>query len=278
MKSKLLFILLVLSSIYGHTQINLPAASPNAKVQQTIGFTDITIAYSRPSKRDRILFGEKGLLPYGELWRTGANAATKLTFSTKIKINDISLNKGNYALLTIPGIKEWRINMYTYESTNWLSYITKEPITSFTVTTQTSTEVKESFHIYFDNITLTSGILVLHWDTVKINIPVATEIQDQALNNIAKKLSGPSSLDYFQAAVYLHDTQTELTKALEFIEKATASDPQFFQMHRKALILNDLGRKEEAIIAAKTSLNLAKKAKNNDFIRLNELFIAQSSQ
>ena len=278
MKSKLLFLLLVLSSIYGHAQIKLPAASPKATIQQTIGFTNITIAYSRPGKRNRILFGEKGLLPYGELWRTGANAATKLTFNTKIKINDISLNEGEYALLTIPGNKEWKINLYTYASTNWLSYASKEPLVSFSIPAVTSTEVKESFHIYFDNITLKSGTLILHWDTVKINIPVTTEIQDQALSNISKNLSGPSSLDYFQAAVYLHDTKTDLNKALEYIEKAVVSDPLFFQIHRKALILHDLGRKEEAIIAAKASLDLAKKAKNNDFIRLNERFIAQSSQ
>ena len=278
MKSRLLFLLIVLSSTYGHTQINLPAASPKATVQQTIGFTDITVTYSRPSKRDRILFGEYGLLPYGELWRTGANAATKLTFNNKIKINDISLNEGEYTLLTVPGIKEWKINLYPYESTNWLSYASKEPIVSFSIAARTSTEIKESFHIYFDNITLKSGTLVLHWDTIKINIPIITETHDQALSNISKNLSGPSSLDYFQAAVYLHDTQTDLIKALEYIEKATASDSQFFQMHRKALILNDMGRKEEAIIAAKASLNLAKKAKNKDFIRLNERFIAQSSQ
>lgn len=278
MKSKLLFLLLVLSSMYGRAQIKLPAASPNATVQQTIGFTDITVAYSRPSKRDRILFGEKGLLPYGELWRTGANAATKLTFSSKIKMNDISLNVGEYALLTVPGIKEWKINLYSYASTNWLSYASKEPLVSFSVEAQTSSDIKESFHIYFDDITLKSGTLVLHWGTVKINIPIIIENHDLALSNISKKLSGPSSFDYFQAAVYLHDTQTDLTKALEYIEKATASTPQFFQMHRKALILKDLGKKEEAVIAAQSSLELAKKAKNKDFIRLNEHFIAQSSQ
>ncbi|MBW1295205.1 DUF2911 domain-containing protein [Aquimarina litoralis] len=262
-----------------HAQLSIPALSPSSKFTQTVGLTDIEIQYSRPSKRNRVIFGENGIIPFGELWRTGANRATKITFSEDLKIKGTLIQKGSYAILTRPNNPNWEINFYTYESGNWSSYVDKKPIVSLTAKHQKLTDVLETFLIYIDQITLDTASLTFAWDQSKIVLPLQLGTHPKAMANIEKTLAGPSSFDYFQAALYLHETGNNLEKALTYIQKATKSEnPLFFQVHREALILADLNRKTEAITAAKRSLELSKKANNKDFIRLNEKFIEKWSR
>jgi len=262
-----------------NAQIEIPALSPSSKTSQTIGLTTIDIEYSRPSKRNRTIYGENGILPYNEFWRTGANAATKITFSDDIVLFDTPLKKGTYTILTKPNASRWEIYFYEYNSSNWNTYINLTPVTSFNTNTITLKDSLETFMIYIDQISLDSAQLVFAWDNTKIIIPISVQVHQKTMANIEKVLSGPTNFEYFQAALYLHEAQQELDKALAYIQKVTKSEnPLFFQVHREALILADLNRKTEAIASAKRSLELSKKAGNKDFIRLNQKFIEKWSR
>jgi len=262
-----------------NAQIEIPALSPSSKTSQTIGLTTIDIEYSRPSKRNRTIYGENGILPYNEFWRTGANAATKITFSDDVVLFDTILKKGTYTVLTKPNDSQWKVYFYEYKSSNWNTYVNLEPIATFNTNTITLKDSLETFMIYIDQISLDSAQLVFAWDNTKIIIPISVQVHQKTMANIEKVLSGPTNFEYFQAALYLHEAQQELDKALAYIQKVTKSEnPLFFQVHREALILADLNRKTEAIASAKRSLELSKKAGNKDFIRLNQKFIEKWSR
>ncbi len=272
-------ILAILFSASSFAQLKTPAASPSAKVIQTVGLTDIEIHYSRPGTRDRTIFGPDGVVRYGNFWRTGANAATKIIFSDDVTISDKELKAGTYALLTKPEASIWTFNFYSYESGNWTSYVKKEPVTSVRTQKTTVSDSIETFTISLDNITMETADLVFSWENTKVTLPVKVEVHKKTMAGIEKMLAGPSSFDYFRAALYLHERGQDLNTALQYIQKATKGEnPRFFQVHREALILADLGRKAEAIAVAKKSLELSKKAGNDDFIRLNEKSIKEWSK
>ncbi|WP_378180917.1 DUF2911 domain-containing protein [Aquimarina sp. SS2-1] len=275
---KIIFInIITIASI--QAQLAIPALSPISKTVQTVGFTEIEITYSRPSKRNRVVFGENGIIPYNEPWRTGANAATKISFSDDVKINETLVRKGEYSIITKPGKEQWEIKFYEYTSKNWNSYVTNTPIASFTSKNIKQIDVLETFLIYIDQISLDSAELVFAWENSKVSLPIKFQVHEKAMKSIHNTLSGPTHFDYFQAALYLHETQTDLDTALEYIQKVTKKDnPLFFQVYREALILADLHRPEEAVVAAKRSLELSKKAENKDFIRLNQRFIEKWSK
>ncbi|MCK8523741.1 DUF2911 domain-containing protein [Aquimarina sp. D1M17] len=275
---RLIFII-ILSTTFVNAQITIPALSPKAKTTQTVGLTTIDIEYSRPSKRGREIFGNQGLLPNGEFWRTGANTATKITFGDDIKILNALVKKGSYTILTKPGASQWEVYFYPYQSGNWTSYTSQEPILKLNAKAIKLNDVVETFLINIDQISLQNAALVFSWDRTKIVLPLQVEVHEKTMKNITKVLSGPSDFDYFQAALYLHEAGKDLDTALEYIQKVTKGEnARFFQVYREALILADLGRKKEAVLASQKSLELAKKAKNNDFIRLNQKFIENQSK
>ncbi len=281
MKNKL-YILLALAVFITSSvkaQLRTPALSPAATVIQTVGLTEIKIEYSRPHVRNRIIFGDQGIVPYGEFWRTGANAATKITFSDPIMIANKALKKGSYTLLTKPGSSIWTVYFYPYESSNWNSYATKSPVLSIEIEAQKNNLKTESFTIALNNVTMDSTTLDFIWENTSISIPIVTQNKDKILQNIKKVLSGPSDSEYFRAALYLHETKQDLTNALNYVQKVTKGpNPRFFQVYREALILKDLNRKKEALMVAQKSLELSQKSKNKDFVRLNQKLIKSLSQ
>lgn len=257
-------------------QIKIPAMSPPAKLSQTIGLTDITIEYSRPNLRGRTALGKEGVIPYGEKWRTGANSASSLTTSTDIMIDDHIIPKGKYAILTTPYTAYWELHLYPFETGNWSSYVKKTPLVTVRSSMVTTDIGLQSLLISFDNITLESGDLILWWGQHLMTFHIEASSHEQILANIKRELDGPSSFDYFQAALYLHETQTDLTQALSYIREVTKSEKaRFFEVHREALILADLGQKQDAIASAKRSKQLSQTANNQDFVRLNERLIAR---
>ncbi|WP_062060164.1 DUF2911 domain-containing protein [Aquimarina longa] len=270
----------ILLTIFFSTIINAQLKTPNlsssATIQQTIGLTEVTIKYSRPSARERIIFGKDGLLSNNEVWRTGANAATKITFSNTVHINGQLLEKGSYTILSIPGVKEWQMNWYSYENGNWNSYAEKKPVLTLQLPVYTTSSYIETLEMHFQDITINKASLVLEWEHTLLKIPILVNEKDRILKSIEKTLSGPSNFDYFQAALYLHESKTDLKKALEYIKKVTSSDKAlFFQVTREALILRDLGQNKAAITVAKRGLALSKKVGNKDFIKLNTKIIQE---
>jgi hypothetical protein len=260
-------------------QVKLPVLSPKAKVVQQVGLTDIELNYSRPSTKNRVIFGENGLVPFGKFWRTGANAATKITFGSDVVINGAELKKGAYAILTKPNATNWDVFFYPYTQSNWPSYVSETPVLKVKANVSQTTEKVESFEIRLENITYDTVDLIFTWDRTQALLPIDLPTKTQALKNIDRMAKGPSSNDYFQAALYLHESKSDLEKALTYIQKVTKSKKAFFfQVYREAAILKDLNRNEEAIAAAKRSLKLSEKAKNADFVKLNKDLIQELSK
>jgi tetratricopeptide (TPR) repeat protein len=275
-KSGLLFLLFALGSFLSQAQIQTPAPSPGAKVEQRIGLVDVTVEYSRPSKKGRVIFGD--LVPYDAVWRTGANAATKITFSDDVVFGGAEVKKGSYALMTKPGMKTWSVMLYPHTSANFGSYLESD-VQPITVTTESYMMPEgvnvESFMMGFDNLTNSGGDLYMLWD--KTYVPVSIKVStDKAVEaSIAKVMAGPSAGDYFSAAAYYLAEKKDLNKALEWINKSISMDNEkFWVLRQKSLIQAEMGDKAGAIATATRSLELAREAQSNDYIKMNEESIA----
>jgi len=279
MKKVLLQTLALLLTVSAFAQIKTPAPSPACEWEQAVGLTKIEVEYSRPGVKGRTIFAEDGLVPFGKTWRTGANSATKITIGADGSIGGQLVEAGSYALLTVPSSKEWVFMLYPYEKSSWSSYTEKEAAYTFSAATNQLALPVESFIITTDNLKDNSADLVFAWETTVVKVPVSFEIHETIMGNIKTVLSGPSTNDYYRAATYLYNTDTDMDMALEYIQKATAGDsPRFWMLRREALVLAKLDRKQEAIKAAMRSIEAAKEAGNDDYVRMNEASIAEWKQ
>jgi hypothetical protein len=262
--------LVAFTAFSAEAQINTPSASPSAKVMQTVGLTDITIEYSRPSAKGRTIFGDDALVPNGKLWRTGANAVTMISFSNDVMLEGKELKAGKYAVLTLPTAAAWTIHFYAHESNNWSTYTEETPILAVTVNPIAVKEFTESFTIAVDDLMSYGATLNIKWANKVIPIKLGTHADDLVMASIAQVMAGPSRSDYYNAANYYFTAGKDLNQALEWMNKAIdENDMKFWQVKVKSEILGALGRKEEAIKTAKMSLDLATKAGNNDYVKMN---------
>ncbi len=273
--SLILFAAFVSSTI--QAQIVTPALSPSAKVEQRIGLTDVAVEYSRPSKKGRIIYGD--LVPFDQPWRTGANAATKITFSDDVTFGGVNVTKGSYALLSKPGKSTWTFMLYPHNSTNFGSYLESD-VTPIMVTTQPIMMPKginvESMMIGFGNLTSTSGDFYLLWDDTFVPVSIKTNTDQTVEANIAKVMAGPSAGDYYSAANYYLNAGKDLNQALVWVNKSIdMGNEKFWVLRVKSLIQAGLGDKNGAIITANRSLELARKENNADYIKMNTDSIAE---
>ncbi|HZV72051.1 MAG TPA: DUF2911 domain-containing protein [Saprospiraceae bacterium] len=276
-KNGLLILLTMLVINLMQAQIKTPAASPGAKVEQRIGLTDMTVEYSRPSVKKRVVFG--GLVPYDEVWRTGANAATKITFSEDVNFGGAEVKKGSYALLTKPGKSTWSVMLYPYGETDWTTYgeSSVQPVTvSATVYPMAKDMHVESLMMGFDNLSSSSGDFFMLWDNVYVPVTIKVGTDKTVEESIAKVMAGPSSGDYYAAANYYLNEGKDLKTALEWINKSIAmGNEKYWVLRSKSLIQAGLGDKKGAVETATQSLELAKKDSNMDYVRMNEASIAE---
>ncbi|MBX2815713.1 MAG: DUF2911 domain-containing protein [Saprospiraceae bacterium] len=257
----------------GFAQLDIPAASPSLHISQSLGLTTFDLQYARPSLKGRRGFGAQGVVPYAEPWRLGANAATFLSADKDFSVGGQPLPKGKYAILVTPNTNEWRIHFYVYGSSNWGSYLDQESIAEITTPVR-QIENRESLLIYFDDLTLETANLVIEWAQSQVSVPIAIKEHEAILSQIDRRLSGPEPFDYYLAALYLHESGSDLAKALTYIKKVTAGEKAlFFQVYREALILKDLDRPEEALVAARRSLQLAEQSGNMAFAKINRRLI-----
>lgn len=254
-------------------QIRTPQPSPAAEVKQTVGLTDVTIVYSRPSAKGRVVFGD--LVPMDQLWRTGANSATKLTFSENVKLGGQEVKKGSYALITAPGKDMWKVMLHNYDGTNWTTYTEKEPAVVFSVKSDKTAEFTETFTIAVNDVTTTSASIDIRWENTKASLPLMVEFDAAVMENIKRVMSGPSAGDLAAAANYYHDNGKDLKQALEWIQKANASTPRYWTLRREAMILADLGRYEEAVKTAEKSLTLASDSGDDAYVKMNKKSIEE---
>lgn len=263
--------LLMVATLFANAQVKTPAASPSAKMMETVGMTDVTIDYSRPSMKERQIFG--GLVPYGEMWRTGANASTKVTFSSDVSIEGNDLKAGTYALYTIPNEGEWTI-IFHKNTTYWGvgGYKEEEDAFRFNVKSTKIENTVETFTIGVSNIGLGTANIDISWENTMVSFAIDTKVDAQVQSSIEKTLAGPSMDDYYQAAAYNLMADKDLKQALVWIDMAMekGGKEKFWMVRRKALIEAKLGNYKAAIASAKLSLELAEKAGNKDYVRMNE--------
>jgi len=273
----LLICLLMLATSFVQAQIQTPAPSPGAKVEQRIGLTDVVVEYSRPSMKGRVIFGD--LVPYDEVWRTGANSATKITFSDSVTFGGAGVKKGSYALLSKPGKTTWTFMLYPHNSTNFGSYLESDvqPITITATPIKMPTGVKvESLMMGFDNLSNGGGDYYLLWDNIYVPVAIKVGTDKTVEASIAKTMAGPSSGDYYSAANYYYTEKKDLKQALTWINKSIEmGNEKYWVLRTKSLIQADLGDTKGAITTATKSLELATADDNKDYIRMNEASIAQ---
>jgi hypothetical protein len=280
MQFKLITLLFVLTSLTFQAQIKTPQPSPTTKVEQKVGLTDVTLDYSRPSMRGRTIYGD--LVPFNKIWRTGANQRTKINFSTDVTLNGKELKTGTYAIFTIPNKDSWEIILYTDSSGGGAPRELDESKVAlrFTSNTQAMPYSMETFTMGFGDLADgKSGMLNIMWEKTKVGIKIEVPTDEIAMKSIKKVLAGPSANDYFGAASYYSATGKDSKKALEWVNKAVEMNPEAFWMTRqKSLIQAKLGDKKGAIATANISLEVAKKAGNDDYVKMNKESIAEWSK
>src|SRR5664279_4924508 len=251
-----------------------PAPSPACTLKQRVGLTDIEIVYSRPGVKGRTIFG--GLVPYDKVWRTGANNATKITFSTPVKINGAEIPAGTYALFTIPGENEWTI-IINKGAAQWgaFQYDEKADVVRVKATPVKLAETIETFTIEFNHIADESAVLNLVWEKTVVPIKLEVELAGQLVPQIeAVMASDEKNKPYYPAAMFYYDHGQDLQKASKWVDAAIATREAHYIVHLKAKILAKLGDKEGAIAAAKRSTELAIQAKDPGYVKMNEDLIS----
>lgn len=251
-------------------QMMTPAPSPFSKLKQTVGLTDIVVEYSRPSMKGRTIFG--GLVPYDKLWRTGANARTKITFSDDITFGGTEVKAGSYGLLTVPGMSSWDVILYQEADGGGLPQEWDDNKVAAKVTAEVG-ELPwdvESFTIVLGDLTNTSATLGFFWEKTRASVKIEVPTDAKASKSIEATMAGPSANDYFAAASYYFESGKDLQKAKAWIDKAVEmNDRAFWVMRVQSLIYAKMGDTKGAIEAAKRSLAVAKEAGNDDYVRMN---------
>lgn len=273
--------LICLGSFSITAQIETPQPSPAAMTSQTVGLTEITIDYSRPYKRDRVIFGE--LVAFDQKWRTGANKNTIITVSDMLIFGKDTLQAGTYSIFTTPmSGSSWDVYFYT-DTDNWGTPETwNEDLVAVKTTASISklNTVAESFTIGVDNVSMVGADLNFSWDKTKATVSFTVPTNETVMADINKVMAGPSSGDYYKAADFYLSQKMELETALEYINKALGmrDDSPFWYLRKKALIQAEMGDYKSAIATAKLSLEAAKVAKYDAYIKSNEKSIEEWSK
>ncbi len=273
MKKVFLTLFVVAFSFSSNAQLETPQPSPLAKLEQKVGLTDVTVEYSRPGVKGRKVFGN--LVPFGKIWRTGANRNTIITLSEDVTIDGKALKKGSYAIYTKPDTSFWEVIFYT-TTNNWGTpgkWDDSKVALTTTVRVEKMPMIIETFTISIDDITNNSAVLGFLWENsytgVKFNVPTDKAV----LASIDKVMTGPSASDYYSSASYYMDEGKDIKKAKKWIDKAvdmTKDKPRFWYLRKQSLIYAKAGNKKGAIKAAKASLLHAEKAGNADYIKMNK--------
>ena len=265
-----MFLLFV--SFYGFSQLKTPSASTASEIEQVVGLTEIEVDYNRPSKRGRVIFGN--LVPFGKIWRTGANSGTEISFSTDVSINGENINEGTYSIFSIPNEDSWQIIFYS-DTDLWSvprNWEESKIIFQSNFKSNTNNKVVETFSISFEDITNNNVNLVFSWDDTNVIVPVDVPTKSLVEDQI-KSIMGddPKSSDYYSAAVYYLQENINLDIALKWMNKAIEmiENPRFFQLRQQSLILAANGQYKNAIKVAEKSLELSIQANNGDYVKMN---------
>lgn len=278
---KIFFILtLIITPFIADAQLKTPQASPKSTVFQTVGLTDIEIVYCRPAARGRAVFGN--LVPFGKVWRTGANENTTISFSDDVMIDGKVLPKGKYALYTVPKIESWEVIFYS-TTNNWgTPEVWNEANVVLRTTVKEEALIKpvESLTIGISGLDANFAYLDIAWENSSVSMKFEVPTQKNTMANIEKVLAGPTSADYFSAAQYVYQSNGDNAKALNYIDKAMdmSTEKPYWYTRLKSLIQARSNDYKNAIETAKLSLAAAELAKNQDYVKMNKESIAEWSK
>lgn len=274
-------IVIALSASVSNAQVLAPQASTHASMEETVGLTTIKIDYSRPKKNDRVIFGN--VVPFDNIWRMGANKNTTIEFSDDVMVEGKALKAGKYALYTTPGQKSWIVYFYT-ESDNWGvpktwsddKIAAKVEVKSFELKS-----VVEVFTISVDDLTINSALLNFAWDKTGASLKIEVPTDEKVMASIKKTMKGdPTSGDYMAAANYYANNGKDIKQAKNWMDKGMAlnKDPQYYHFRQQSLIYAKSGDYKGAIELAKKSLEAAKAAEAEEYVKMNKESIEEWSQ
>lgn len=258
-------------------ELKVPILSPISEVKQELALSEVTLSYSRPSAKGRKVFGD--LVPYGQIWRTGANASTKLTFTEDVKIEGNNLKAGTYALYSIPGEKEWTMIIHSNTRLRALAgnvYKPEDDVFRFKVTPGKTSNYVETFTIGFGDITTNTAKLILSWENTEVKFGIEFDVDSRMNEQIAKLLAAPGGMshqNYFLAAEYYLHNDKDMAKADEWIRAAmdkSAKNSRYGLLRAK--ILHKAGKKDEALKVVAEANAWAKEANNANYVEQTQLF------
>lgn len=269
------FTILFLASYFNYSQIKTPRVSPASSIEQMVGLTEIEVEYSRPSKRGRDIFGN--VVPYGKIWRTGADNCTTISFSTDVVIDSQTIQSGKYSIFSIPNKESWDVILYS-DTELWgvpRDWDEDKIVfkSNYQINKSTNNSVKEMFTISFDNVTNNDVDMIFSWDDVSVTVNIVVPTRRIVSDNIEKVMVGsPSPSDYYSAAVYYKQENINLDIALKWINKAIDlfENPRFYQLRQQSLIMAANKKYSNAIVVAKESLRLSIEADNKDYVKMNK--------
>lgn len=249
--------------------LKVPAPSPAQYIKQDFGIGNIEISYCRPGKKGRAIFGD--LVPYGNIWRTGANSATTISFSEEVLINDVKIPSGKYGLLTIPDPNEWTIIISKQtDVTSAADYKQTEDIVRIKAKSNNLRESVENFTIQPINISSTKCELQLAWENTMVSFPVMMEIDSKVMKQIENTII-KDNRPYYSAAAYYIDNGKDLNQAVIWLDKSIENNPRaYWVYYRKAIALQKLGKKQEALEASIKSMEIAKEEQDDTYVRNNQ--------
>ncbi|WPO78130.1 DUF2911 domain-containing protein [Flavobacterium sp. KACC 22761] len=280
MKKILIAFAILIAPFASHAQIKTPQASPKAYIKQTVGLTDVEVTYSRPGARGRAVFGN--LVPFGKLWRTGANENTIINFSDDVVIDGKTLKKGKYSIYTIPKIESWEIIFYLSTDNwglpeNWSdAYVALRT----TVKEEALPTPVETFTIGINGLDQNFAYLEMAWENSHVALKFEVPTAKTATASIEKTLAGPTSNDYYAAAQYLFSSNGNIDTARTYVDKSLdmVTDKPYYILRLKSIIQAKQGDKKGAIETAKASLAAAETANNQDYVKMNKDSIAEWSR
>lgn len=265
--------LLYLFTYAAHAQLRTPSPSPTQTIRQDFGLSRIELSYSRPGAKNRKVMGD--LVPYGNVWRTGANGATTLNFGDDVIIGAATIPAGKYGLLSIPNKTSWTmIITRQLNVTSPAAYNKDSDVVRVNVKPVPMKDRVETFTMQFENVRSSACELHIMWENTAVMLPIRTEIDRKIMAQIDDAMS-KTDPPYYAAASYYFDNNKDLGKAKQWAEKAVEANPaSFFMVHLLAKIQAKTGDKKAAIATAQKSIELSKVAKNDDYVRLNQKLIA----
>ena len=271
-----LFLMALIAGFATAQEIETPQPSPMGSVEQMVGLTKFNVEYSRPGAKGRKIFGD--LVPYDKMWRTGANASTKITFDQPVTMNGTEVPAGNYALYTIPGKTQWEIIIHGNTS-HWGvgDYKQEEDVARFTAKPEYADRFVENLTIGFDSLRSTGGLMFLEWENTRVEIVIETNTDELVAASI-EQFMNPGWRPYYSAASFYLETGKDLDQALEWAGTACEkSENAFWVYHLKAKIQYAKGDHTGAIQTAKQSMAMARERNNDHYVMLNEKLIKKAS-